>query len=149
MRGLAVFMWLALLLDTSPISPATAQDGGGCAKVPVKSSELAGHYLDNWGSFQIITKDFWVEGDLIREICQVDDVNRVVIAYNHPRDQYNPAKFSRFDWVRYDGRLWFCHTVFDAATETDALSAPAANASDPRTGGCGKFSWTSIAKFPQ
>jgi hypothetical protein len=85
------------LAGTFPISTTAAQDGGGCAKVPAKPSELAGHYMDNWGSFQMITKDFWLEGDLVREICQVDDANKVVIAYNHPRDQYNPGKFSRFD----------------------------------------------------
>jgi hypothetical protein len=127
----------------------TAYADNVCSGKPNTSSEIAGSYFDNWGGIQIINKDFWLEGGLVGEICKFDDKGRYFITLNHPRDPFNPSKFSRFDWTRYDGRLWFCHTVFNASTEADAMASPPAVGTNPGSNGCGSFPWTSIQKLPQ
>ena len=64
---------------------------------------------------------------------------------NDAANTYNPGLYSRYDWTTDDsGQLWFCTTAYDAATEEDALNATAPDASDPATGGCSSFPWSSL-----
>jgi hypothetical protein len=133
---------ILLLLATS----AHAQ-GGGCSAKPTASPEIAGNYVDNYGGLQSVTNDFWYSAGLVFETCSIDNAGHRLVAYNNLRDGYNPGKFSRFEWTKSDNRLWYCQSVFDAATEQAAQSAPSADPGHPAVGGCGNFAWSELIRI--
>lgn len=127
------------------VASANAQ-GSGCAEKPAAPPDISGNYVDDYGGLQAISSNFWYSGGLVFETCSVDNAGQKLIAYNNPRDAYNPSKFSRFEWTKNSNKLWYCQVVFDAATEQAAQSAPAADPSHPATGGCGNFAWSELIR---
>ena len=137
----------AAFLSLAYGAPAQAQMG--CASAPSSIPDITGTYLDNYGGLQAILEKYWVSGRLVFETCSVDNAKKRVIAWNGLRDPYNPGKFSRFEWLNFKGRLWYCQSVFNAASETDAEAASPADPSDPRIGGCGQFEWSTLIRIGQ
>src|ERR1043166_4380696 len=119
----------AALLLLALVLPAHAQSG--CTSVPSNKPDIAGTYLDNYGGLQAVLEKYWISGQLVFESCSVDNAKRRIIAWNGLRDPYNPGKFSRFEWLNFKGRLWYCQTVFNAVSETEADALPAPAPSDP------------------
>ncbi len=111
--------------------------------------EIAGTYLDEWGTDHTITDDTWTMDfgggmSSVFHVLSYDNDADFLVAQNDAQNDYNPGLYSRFDWTMAMGSLWYCQTVFDAMTAADAENAPAADPTDPSTGGCGGFPWTNL-----
>jgi hypothetical protein len=111
------------------------------------SPEIVGNYVDNFGGLQAVSDRFWYSTGLVFETCSVDNGAHRLVAHNNQANSFNPGKFSRFEWTRSDNRLWYCQIVFDAATEQQAASAPAADPAHPATAGCGGFAWSTLIRI--
>jgi hypothetical protein len=135
-----------LLLALAFLAVATSANAqsNGCAAGPTASPEIAGNYVDNFDGLQAVSDHFWYSGGLVFETCSVDNPGHRLIAHNNSANSFNPGKFSRFEWTKSDNRLWYCQSVFDAATEQAAASAPPADPAHPATGGCGTFAWSTL-----
>jgi hypothetical protein len=126
------------------------QDGVGCSIEPLA---FAGSYDDNFGSHHEITPTEWTQtgyGLTSRFfISQHSNAGGYVVARNGADNAYNPGKWSRFDWTRFDDgnglSLWVCQVAFDASSEAEALGTPPAQRDDPSAGGCGGFAWSELA----
>ncbi len=123
-------------------------DGVGCT---MEALDVTGSYDDGFGGHHEITQTVWTQSGYGAAshffISQYSNANSYLIAQNGPNNAYSPEKWSRFDWTWYDDgsrseSLWYCQTVYGADTEADALNTPAADSTDPSSGGCGGFSWS-------
>ena len=118
---------------------------------PVDPVEIAGLYVDGFGADHDISNDAWVisfegsEPSTFHVAWYDNEIDRLV-AQNDAANEFNPSLWSLFEWTFTDGgtSLWYCQTVFDAATQSDAEDAPAADKSDPKGGGCGGFPWSPL-----
>lgn len=108
---------------------------------------IAGNYTDNFGYLQSVSAAFWVSGTFVFEVCSIDEAKHAVIAINNARNPYSPGKYSRFEWTTNGSRLWYCQSVYDAATAADAAAAAPANASSPAQSGCGAAAWSQLIQI--
>jgi hypothetical protein len=125
-----------------------------CIGLAADAPAIAGLYVDNFGGWQSVGKEARIMPDgssqLIFHICTVDNAKHFLIAQNSPGNDFNPLKFSRFEWTEQNGQLFFCQQVFDAASSADAADlakTPAADPSDANDKGCGmdgKFPWSQL-----
>jgi hypothetical protein len=109
------------------------------------SIDIAGEYTDNFG-FPVSIGECSIYGSAVTTLSNAD---QYAVIQNSCDDLFSPGKWSRYDWTWYaaDGgapALYLCTTVYDAATEADAIAAPRADESDPVNGGCGgpDFGWS-------
>lgn len=133
---------------------ATDPENGGCVSFawsrlsPIPSWDFLGIYRDGWGTSHTIRHTGWIqEFDGQESLFRILSVNLdqgYLVAENDSGNQYSPGLFSRLDWITFQGRLYFCHTRFDAATAADAESAPAPEKKHPDQSGCQGFAWTLI-----
>jgi hypothetical protein len=116
-------------------------EGGASA-----SGQLAivGAYTDNFSGSHTVTSSEWVSGSSTYHISAFSNAAHFIVAQNDQGNTYNPCLWSRFDWTEANGKLYYCATAYNAVTEAAALATPAADATDPETGGCGSFQWTEL-----
>jgi len=134
-------------------SPGGGGEGGAgepvtCTDPTPPSGEtlaIEGNYTDDFEGEHAITSETWTSYGYVYNISQFDNDEMFVIALGD-QDSGGLAAcvWNRFDWTEVDGDLYYCNTVFDAATEQEALDAEPADPSDPENGGCGEgsFPWT-------
>lgn len=120
------------------------------ADVPVEPLAIAGDYTDGFGGQHAITQQTWTQTFAgspasVFNLSKWDNGTKWVVGQNDAANAYNPGLWSRFDWTTFGGTLYFCQTRYDAASESEALAAAAADATDPTTAGCGGFGWTALA----
>ena len=98
--------------------------------------DIAGEWIDEWGSNQTIDSDSWNSDT----ITQFDNDDMWAVAENG-EDSFSPGLWSKYDWTWSSEELYYCQSTFSAETEADALSADSANATnlDAR---CGGFPWS-------
>lgn len=120
----------------------TAAAADGCDGDTI---DIAGEYTDNFG-FPVSIGECSIYGNAVTTLSNDD---QYVVIQNSCADPFSPGKWSRYDWTWYSGdgsapALYLCTTVFDAATEADAIAAPRADETDPANGGCGgpDFGWS-------
>ncbi len=128
---------------------AGSAGAGGSGGAPVASTlAIAGVYDDDFGGGHEIDESVWLQGVSGSvssfAVTQFDNDNRVLIAQNDDNNDFNPGLWSRFDWTRFDGALYFCQSLFDGASEADAVAATPADATDPTSTGCGGFGWSQL-----
>jgi hypothetical protein len=115
---------------------------------PSAPLSLRGRYTDDWGTTHVITTDAWVSssGDWSStfHVEYFSNSQRWLTALNDPANGYNPNLFSRFDWTLFEGRLYFCQSVYAGLSEPDAQRAPRPDATNPTKTGCGGFSWSGL-----
>lgn len=109
--------------------------------------ELVGTYTDNWLGSHTITEEIWDTGPgYVFNISQYDNSAGYLLAQNDENNdpQYgNPGKWSKFQWtLNENGGLYYCQSIYDAATEEDAMGANG-NPAD-LSAGCSGFSWTEL-----
>lgn len=109
--------------------------------------EIVGTYTDNWMGSHSITENVWDTGPgYVFNISQYDNSVGFLLAQNDENNdpQYgNPGKWSKFQWtINENGGLYYCQSIYDAASEEDAMGANA-DAGD-LTMGCGGFAWTEL-----
>jgi hypothetical protein len=122
------------------------------ADVSAAPLAIAGSYTDAFGGQHEIASDTWVQtGDFGSGpvtstflLTRYDNDARWVVGQNDAANAFNPGKWSRFDWATVQAALYFCQTRYDAADEAEALAATPADATDPKTAGCGGFAWTAL-----
>ena len=131
---------------SEPICLADETEGFKCYQ---EHLEIAGEYTDNFDGTQIIGPAVWDQGATMGKfnISTWDNDNNVLIAQNDSGNGYNPEKWSRFDWTSDGTDVYFCQTVYDAATAQDAIDATPADSGDLLTG-CNTFSWTKLIHIP-
>ena len=125
---------------------------GECTKkpAPLKAPKhITGAFHDDYGSLHVITEKGWQQitedGDSSFAHKGISHAGRVMISKNSTSNPYHPGKWSRFEVVKVDGKVWFCQSVFDAADEPTALATPRPDDSDPATTGCGGgFPWSEL-----
>lgn len=132
---------------------AQAQGTGSCLGSTSKPA-ISAIYLDNYAGLHSIGKKVWLQsvGDLqlVFHLCSVDDTKHYLIVRNDDANDFNPGKFSRFEWYGQDGLLFYCQQVFDAASAAEAedfTKTPAADTSDANDKGCGskgRFPWSEL-----
>ncbi len=134
-------MWLLLL--ALACLPACDDDSSGDDTLAV-----VGTYVDNFMGEHAITEESWTQtGDNpppmggrytnLFHLVSFDNEARYTIGHNDADNDFSGEMYSRFDWVNHDGVLYFCQSVFDAASEDAAKAATAPDATDPATKGCG------------
>lgn len=107
--------------------------------------EIVGTYVDDFGSEHVITETTWtMYGNSVFHILDVDNEGDWLVAQNDAANEYNPDLYSRMEWYDDGTTLWFCQSVFDAATEADALAADPADVDALDTDGCGGFPWSQL-----
>ncbi len=112
-----------------------------------KPLEIAGSYQDPYGGTHIISDDLWDQGAMGKyHIALYDNEKDYLVAQNDEQNAYNPGKWSRFDWVWYNGALYYCQTAYDKSSQKEAEEVEAADPSNPEEGGCGGFPWTKLTK---
>jgi hypothetical protein len=138
---------IVVLVCATFVSAAYAQTPADCPTNSIEPS-IRGVYVDNFGGLQAVSAPFWVSGNFVFGVCSVDNTQRFLIARNSLRNGPPFAgKYSRFEWTTSGNRLWYCQSVFDAASASDAASAPRADPSDPANKGCGTFAWSTIIRL--
>ena len=109
--------------------------------------EIAGSWLDGYGSDHIVSNTEWSSygGGSVVHLSQYDNDANFAVGQNDAANEYNPSLFSRYDWFEdTTGQLWYCTTAYDAATEEDAANTAAPSTADPATTGCGSFPWSTL-----
>ncbi|MER8671091.1 hypothetical protein [Mesorhizobium sp. M0678] len=142
---------LACAAILHPVASFAEEVCTGSVAAPPK---ISGMYIDNFDGWQAVGKQAWVSyaaGDeMIFDICSVDNTKNFLIARNSADNQYNPGKYSRFEWFGSNGQLFYCQQVFDAASAADAADftkTKAADSSDANDKGCGQagqFPWSQL-----
>ena len=142
-----------------PAADATSPAEGGCndgpwlqlltEAPPPPGPEIAGDWVDGWGSRHSITNSDWTSEGSRWQFTLIENTSDFIIAQNDAANAYFPGLWSRFDWtVDPGGQLWYCQSAYDAPTEGDAFMASIPDASAPSTGGCGGFPWSSLSPAP-
>lgn len=131
---------------------ANGTDGGSGSGTGAAMLAIIGHWQEQYapGSLidHMITPDTWTQtadfGTSIYHLGSFDDAAGWVVGQGDASNQYNPSQWSKFQWT-HDGQgtLYYCQVVYDAATEADAVSAPAADGTDLQTG-CAGFNWSEL-----
>jgi len=112
--------------------------------VPMDPVPFAGTWVDGWDTSHEISDEAWQMGESGFSFVEVDAESMHIIAENDADNEYNPGKFSRFDWTVVDEVTWFCQTTYDADDADAARAVARADDSDPATGGCGTFAWSRL-----
>jgi len=143
------FSILLSLLSTS-ISASNERTCYGKVLAP----SIDGFYKDNFNGFQLVGKKIWISGgnfgELLFHYCKTINTQNYLVAQNDASNNYNPNKYSRFEWIVLGDDAWYCQQVFSADTEVgaeDFNKYPKADSSDPEKIGCGKdgqFPWTKM-----
>ncbi len=107
----------------------------------------AGNWIDAWGTSHHVNGLRWVDGwsNAFWITTVVNDTT--LVAANDLHNAFFPNKFSRFDVSVQDGATWYCQSVYDAATEAEALASRSADETD-LAAGCSGFSWTRLDPSP-
>jgi len=143
----------SLLVGCPDDDDATADDDDATADDDDATPEelsLGGSFIDNWGGLHTIADGVWTGGTAPTTstftITQYDNTAMFLVAQNGGANAWNPDIWSRFDWAWVDTQLYFCQTAYAAASEQDAVDTPAADSSDPASGGCNGFEWNSLTE---
>jgi hypothetical protein len=109
--------------------------------------EIAGTYTTEWGQTIAISETEWVDtadwGSFTYAIADFDNEMNYLVAENGEDDYW-----SRFEWTIVSYTVYFCQTIYDAATRADADVDE--NLADPADidAGCNGFGWTELQPVP-
>ncbi len=110
--------------------------------------EIAGTWSDTFGTEHVIDETTWTKTfpgypAYVFHVATWDNASAWLVAQNDTANGYNADAWSRFDWTWDGGDLYYCQSVFGAASQADAEAAPSADGGDLDTG-CGGFPWTGL-----
>ncbi len=98
-----------------------------------------GNFTDDYGIKYSINDTLWIQHPNIKyHIIKWDEKGQYLIAKNGGGHQANVAKYTRIDFMTFDGmkpwRWGFCLTNYKAKTDKEAENTTAADRKDPKTG---------------
>jgi hypothetical protein len=135
---------------TTPAADDADPTASGCGGFPwtrlYVPLPVRGDWVDNFGGTHKVREWRWESDALVFHVSDYDLDAKWIVAQNDNANAWNPGKWSRFDWVEQGGAFWFCQAAFDADSEAAAKAAPASTSTDPATGGCGGFPWSSLSR---
>lgn len=113
--------------------------------------EIAGTWIEDLGGGDVITHTVdertWDTqspfGDSLYFVDSFDNETRFVVAQGDAGNEFFPELYSKFNWHFEGDALYYCTSVFDAATAADAIAAPNADSGDLMAG-CGGFPWSPL-----
>mgnify|MGYP001482487205 CR=1 FL=1 len=139
-------------VDDSSDDAATDDDSGSDdGSTGGEGLEIVGEWVETFPDMTTQTHSVdettWTSmsqfGTLTFHVESYDNALGVLVAQNDASNDFNPDLFSRFEWV-WDGReLYYCQSVYDAATADEAWSAAGADAGD-LLAGCSTFPWSML-----
>ena len=149
MRRTATTAVVLSVFFIASVHQSSAQDAAVACPLNKTDPAIKGTYVDDFGGAQTVSAAYWTSAGWVFEVCSVDNARKRIIAQNDGRNPLNAGKFSRFEWTNFKNRLWYCQSVFDAATPAAADAAPPADPNNPVDGGCGgnNFSWSTLIKI--
>lgn len=130
----------------------TDPESSGCGgyawtKLHKDTVEIIGRFNDNWGMSHIISNTAWFQpssyGDSLFHITQFDSVDNVIIAHNDETHPWASNKWSRFDYVIKEGKIYYCQITYDKETEDAALAVTTADREN-LTAGCNANPWSEL-----
>ena len=145
---------LAVALTMGLPTIAWAQAAEVCEGVEGNDPEISAIYVDNFAGWHSVGGEAWLSfgsvDQLIFSVCNVENDNKFLIAQNAAGNDFNPGRFSRFEWFGENGQLYYCQQVFDAASAAEAAdfntnpAADPSNANDEGCGADGQFPWSQL-----
>ena len=149
MRTITVSSAVMGIFFIASVHASSAEEAATACQLNKIDPAIKGTYIDDFGGAQGISATYWTSSDYVFEICSVDNTRKRIVAQNDVRNPLNAGKFSRFEWINFKNRLWYCQSVFDAPTAAAADAAPPADPTNPVDGGCGgtNFSWSTLIKI--
>ena len=143
--------------DASPIGDDDASPIGDDDASPIGDDdtpqsdgplEIVGEYTDPDNRFHSISESSWIiygdGGESHYAIAYWSNETGFLIAENGSQNGSNPGLWSRFDWAVWDGFFWYCLTVEDAASASDAEEQPRPDDTNVPGGGCHDAPWTQL-----
>jgi hypothetical protein len=111
-----------------------------------ESLEINGSYTDAYATSHTISNDTWINGSSSYTIVSYNNDINTIIAQNGTDNQFNPNKFSKFNYTdrSADGKFYHCTVAYNAASLEAVISVADADSSNPGTSGCGSFAWTQM-----
>jgi len=113
---------------------------------------IKGGWVENYGAYITITDTQWYEvaswGTSIYTIA--DFQKKYIIMQNPADDSYNPNLWTKVEYHKQGDGWGFCKSVYDAATQADALAADTSaiyNSADADAG-CNGFGHSVSTAFP-
>jgi len=125
--------------DTAACAEETGDD-----VPPGEALEIEGDWSDEFMGTHAITSESWTQttdfGTFTYAIATYDNATDTLVAQDE-----GDSTWSKFQWAAATGgELWYCQVAFAMPCRADAEAAPAADATDPATGGCGMFPWSRL-----
>ena len=131
--------------DSAGDDDDSAGDDDDSASNPVIPLPVYGVWDDTSG-FHAVTDHSWLMfaswGTGRFNITQ-SDAGGWLIAQNDAGNSFGANLWSKFEWFEASGQLYYCQSTFDAADESAAVSATAADQSNINQG-CGGFGWSTL-----
>jgi hypothetical protein len=125
--------------DSGTDTAACADESAG---PPAEPLEIEGSWTDDFAMEHEITAESWTQssefGTFVYAIATFDNTADTLVAQDE-----GDSTWSKFQWAAGDGgTYWYCQVAFGEPCRADAEAVPAADPSDPATGGCGMFPWS-------
>ncbi|MCA9707713.1 MAG: hypothetical protein KDK70_17820 [Myxococcales bacterium] len=148
------------MTDIDDSSSSGGADGSSSGEASTGSTgdeglEIAGHWFEELspgaGVDHLIDEQRWDQladfGDAIFHVEAYDNTARWVVAQGDASNEFFADLYSKFDWTWDGPDLYYCTSVFDAATAEDAIAGPSADPGD-LAAGCGGFGWSLLMPVP-
>jgi hypothetical protein len=131
--------------DTGTGDEDTGDEDTGTGDAEEEPLEIVGTYTTEYGETVEISDTGWIHdagewGVFTWVITAFDNKNGFLIGQSDDDDNWD-----RFEWTRANDSLYYCQSVFDAASEEDAAEGENRADSEDLAEGCGEgFSWTEL-----
>lgn len=122
----------------------------GCADDSSSGLEIAGSYMDDFGTSHEISDSAWMMdfgtgfGTATFAVLQFSNSADYLVAQNGAENAFNAELYSRFNWTTSEAELYFCQNPFAAESEAEAAGTDSVERDDPTAGGCGGFPWSRL-----
>lgn len=139
--------------DTETIDDTQSEASTESDSQPIEDDlEIIGTYTTDFGSSVTVSNVEWKDettfGDVtytsLFTITYYDNRETYLVAQNNTDNSYNPELWSRFDWTVSVDTIYYCQSVYDAASEAVAKAAGDVSDPDNLDGGCGGFPWSQL-----
>jgi len=133
----------------SPNASDLDEGCNGASWSTLSEPELSGAFTDDWAGQHDITSVSWSIGyegsdPSVFWLLEVSTKDGYFLAQNDEAIEATGGKYSRFDYLTAgDGKVYYCQTVYDAATLDAARATKAADQEDLESG-CATFPWSKL-----
>ena len=145
--GDAASLGAARATAAAPASnPATGGCAGGAWIHLAGPLAIAGTYLNPSNVTVTLSTASWSDslGNGF-QVAEYSNASQYAIAQNGASNAGFPGLWSRFDWTIYQGDLYACHTVVNAASQATAEATARPDTTHPYAGGCVGGVWTLLS----